>query len=230
MAESHSEKPADPYPVSPELALVDPELAAWARTRLTDPAHVHAAQQFRRLTAVATNERLVVADTESRSEQRGFRVLVGVAAVLVVTLLLADVRVQVGKSGASAEAPPSTTRSGLGATTGTSSRPGAPTRRSPSTGEPPSRTQSRSAAEPRQLAWAPVPDAEAYHVELYRDDTRIFAAETQRAVVTVPARWTLNGRVRTLAPGELRWYVWPLVDGRRSTAAIVQATLSIPRS
>ena len=230
MVESHSSKPPDPSPVSPELALVDPELAAWARTRLADPAHAHEALAFRRLTAVSSNERLVVAETDERSEERGFTVLVGVAAVLVVTLLLADVRVEVGKNGASAEAPRVTTRSGLDEVTQTSSRPGPATPRSASSGIPPPAKQSRPSAEPRQLAWAPVPDAEAYHVELYRDNTRIFAAETQRAVVTVPVRWTLNGKARTLAPGELRWYVWPLVDGRRSTTAIVQATLTIPRS
>ena len=230
MSESRSQELDHSYAVSPELALVDPELAAWARTRLPDPVDALAAQAFRRLTAVPSGEPHPAAATRDRSEKGGVRVLVGVAAALVVTLLLADVRVEVGKTGASAEAPLAPGEPPQALATGAQSQQGAAPRGSSSTTVPPSANPSPPATQPRQLAWAPTPGAEGYHVELYRDNTRIFVAETQRPVVILPARWTLNGTVRTLAPGDLRWYVWPLVDGRRATSAIVQATLTIPPS
>ena len=210
---------------------MDPELAARARLHLPDPRVADADAALRRLTSVPRAEPHVVASLGVRTEKRGVGVLVAVAVALTATLLLADVRVEVGKTGAAAEAPATPAASGR-----SSAPAAAPTRRPPAAkpaGAPPRTTlpekQPRS-AEPRRLAWAPTAGAEGYHVELYRDDTRIFVAETQRPEVTVPARWTLNGTARTLAPGDLRWYVWPLVDGRRQAGAIVQATLTIPPS
>ena len=79
---------------------------------------------------------------------------------------------------------------------------------------------------PQRFAWAPSPGATAYHVELFRGSAKVFDADTQHTVITIPARWTFDGRTRALGPGEYRWYVWPLVSGIRATRAIVQARLS----
>jgi hypothetical protein len=69
----------------------------------------------------------------------------------------------------------------------------------------------------RRFAWAPVENADGYHVALFRGSNRVFAKRTTRPELTarVPA-------------GEYRWYVWPVVDGRRATSAIVQTNLVIP--
>ncbi len=247
MTELRSGEPIAAVPVSPELALVDPALAAQARASLPDPVDFLVA--LRRLEPIRAIEPLA-ADRPPLVRKKGsVRVLVGVAAVLVATLLLADVRVEVGRTGASAEAPVGPTTSAQGETTkvppqrpraraGAASRgktTAPPAQRSRAKASAPSPTKpsthrTRSSAVPRRLAWAPTPNAEGYHVELYRDNTRIFVAESPRAAVVVPVRWTLNGESRTLRPGELRWYVWPVVGGRRSTSAIVQATLTIPPS
>ena len=45
-----------------------------------------------------------------------------------------------------------------------------------------------------------------------------------------PAALDVRGRTRHLAPGEYRWYVWPVTSGRRAARAIVQARLTIPSS
>lgn len=80
----------------------------------------------------------------------------------------------------------------------------------------------------RRFAWAPSPGASGYHVELFRGSALIFRAETKKPEVLIRRRWRLNGRDRRLEPGAYRWYVWPLVDGRRKAKAIVQAKVVVP--
>jgi hypothetical protein len=84
---------------------------------------------------------------------------------------------------------------------------------------------SRPAARP--FAWAPSPGASGYHVELYRGAERVFAADTKKPAIEVPANWSFAGRSRSLSPGEYRWYVWPVVGGKRSETATVQASLTV---
>lgn len=229
MADSPHAEPTRFDLVSPELALVDPELAAWARARLPDSIDVRAAVALRRLTA-APGESVVAATGRGRVDRRRAAALAGVAVALAATLILADVHVEVGKNGASADRPPAAAGASpappddLPTTTPALAPPSsAPEAQSHPKGK---RTEPR----PRQLAWAPAPGAEGYAVELYRGNARIFVAETRQPMVVVPASWRLDGVSRSLVPGELRWYVWPLVDGRRATRAIVQATLEIPSS
>ena len=115
MTELRSGEPIAAVPVSPELALVDPALAAQARASLPDPVDFLVA--LRRLEPIRAIEPLA-ADRPPLVRKKGsVRVLVGVAAVLVATLLLADVRVEVGRTGASAEAPVGPTTSAQGETT-----------------------------------------------------------------------------------------------------------------
>jgi hypothetical protein len=92
---------------------------------------------------------------------------------------------------------------------------------------PRNRTPAVSRPVARPFAWAPSPGASAYHVELFRGAERVFAAQTKKPAIDVPARWQFAGRSQTLEPGSYRWYVWPVVDGKRSAAATVQATLAI---
>ena len=84
--------------------------------------------------------------------------------------------------------------------------------------------------EPQRFAWAPAPDASAYHVELFVGSSRVFEADTKRPALTIPVRWKFGGRSRSLEHGEYRWYVWPVFSGQRAARAIVQAKLTIPPS
>lgn len=89
----------------------------------------------------------------------------------------------------------------------------------PSTGAP---------AGARRFAWAPVAGSTGYHVELFRGSALVFRDETTKPEILIRKRWRLAGRIRRLEPGSYRWYVWPLVNGRRTASAIVQARLVVP--
>jgi hypothetical protein len=86
---------------------------------------------------------------------------------------------------------------------------------------------SNPALSPQRFAWAPVTGAGGYHVELHRDGSRVFAADTTRPAVTIPPSWTYAGRRYRLEAVEYRWYVWPIVSGRRTPKAVVQARLVV---
>jgi hypothetical protein len=64
-------------------------------------------------------------------------------------------------------------------------------------------------------------------MELFRNETRVFAADTKEPQIEVPAHWVVNGRRHALSPGEYRWFVWPVVSGVRASSATVQTTLTI---
>lgn len=57
-----------------------------------------------------------------------------------------------------------------------------------------------------RFAWAPVPNASAYHVELFAVPNRVFAAETTKAQLDLPRRWRYKAKLRRLTPGEYRWF------------------------
>jgi hypothetical protein len=75
----------------------------------------------------------------------------------------------------------------------------------------------------RSFAWAPVPGASGYHVELFRRNSLVLAADTPRAGMTIPAKWSFDRREFRWASVAYRWYVWPIVSGKRTTSAVVQA-------
>lgn len=214
--------------VSPELVLVDPELAVRERERLSVRlAALQPVEAEIRSPGVAEGRSpgTPAVETPSRSEtrrrSRSLPLLVGTAAAIVVSLLLLDVRVEVGKSPASAE---SQTPSPDGAAL-PSTPPVSPAPRSPSS---PLKPHPSPKLQDRRFAWAPVKQATGYRVEIHRGPTRIFARETTRPEIEIPRTWKRSGVRQTLRPGEYRWYVWPIVAGRRSTKAVVQASLSIP--
>jgi hypothetical protein len=135
----------------------------------------------------------------------------------MLSLLLFDVRVEVGERPASADS----SASPVGVHDKSPAPAGKP--------RPPARISGKatSRATERRFAWAPVQGASGYHVEFFRGATRVFAKETTRPLLNVPAAWTLEGTDQTLRPGTYGWYVWPIIGGRRQSRAIVQTTVSI---
>ena len=237
-------------PVSPELALVDPTLREAALERLADPddtlARLVEAGRVRRAQATAPTSRpngdwspgagvaarrlaqdALAADPVDLPALPGTRrlrsvaVLVAMSVGLVVALLAAGRGVEIGQTTASAPSPvPSVS---------VTTEPAAPSPTTGTTGSPTSSTREGRGARvaPQRFAWAPVDGASGYHVELFRSGRRIFAAETTRSALTVASSWTFRNRGYRLQPAVYRWYVWPVVSGRRSTQAVVQSTLDL---
>jgi hypothetical protein len=215
--------PRDREVVSPELALVDPELGRTARALLADsPGALHTPPYSTVPIGTPFFGRLTRGEAvrDAGREDRSWRVLIGVAAVTILSLLLFDVRVQVGRTPASAEAP--------------QNPPAAAEipNRAPVPSVPKGRVQKGrvgDTAKPRarRFAWAPIPGASAYHIEFFKGSVPAFSANTTRPEVTVPAHWEDVRGTRSLSPGEYRWYVWPVVSGTRSSTAIVRAKLVV---
>lgn len=220
--------------VSPELALIDPELAANERESLPVPVALLALAEPQ-ARALAHNDGpapepspRASPETETRREAPGRRqrrrslpILAGVAAAIVATLLLLDVRVVVGPSRALVE--PAIRDPEVAAIP---SKPRSLPQKLPNSSKPPSSPKPQT----RRFAWVPVKGATGYLVEIHEGSRLIFARETTRPEVVVPRTWNSSGTTHALRPGQYRWYVWPIESGRRSTRAVVQATLSIPGS
>ena len=93
--------------VSPELALVDPELGRVARALLPDCAEHAVRARLHSAVSTGAGSSLAPVEPVVRDHERpSRRVLVGVAAVTMLALLLFDVRVRVGERPAAADSSP----------------------------------------------------------------------------------------------------------------------------
>lgn len=193
--------PALDEPISPELVLVDPELAARARTLLPDPRPFTAPDPEPEYDPEAN--RVVLPDVEPAAEpvapprrrSRKRRVAAyALALVVLAAVAAATAFVVLSRSGNDSAAP-----SGGNA-------PGAvvPARQPPPVAQPPAPT-----AHPRSFVWAPVRGAASYLVQFYRSGTEIFRARPSQARVVVPASWSYKGRAYSLEPGRYQWSVRP---------------------
>ena len=145
--------------LSPELALVDPELGRVARALLPDSAEHAARARLRSAVSTGVGASLAPVEPVVRDHERpSRRVLVGVAAVTMLALLLFDVRVQVGERPAAADSSRSAERSSPTLTV----PPRTPSPRS-------ARLSTKKPFRPsvRKFAWAPAPGASGYHVEFF---------------------------------------------------------------
>jgi hypothetical protein len=239
--------PADAL-ISPELALVDPDLAARMQAALPDGEDtVELLLRAARDRGRAAIEEVSVTRSRPRiSRKRLVQAgLAGAGLAAIAVALAFEVRVEFRERDAAADSaigrPPEAPAETL------APRPTAPAVRKPSTQRSakqaaasraratPKRTKAAGKSvvpgplpQTRRFAWAPVPRAASYHVEFFRGSTRVFSASTRRAEIAIPRRWRFRGRAQSLEPGEYRWYVWPVFPGSgRAAAASVQARLSV---
>ena len=200
-------------PLSPELALVDPELARAARELLPDRP---------RFAAHAAVPAVFVERLDHRSEPTpGGRLgrflsvaaLVALGAMLTLLVGRAPLRPQI--------------RSVAGVEHSTVT-PATPVQR-------PAKPASSPVHSPplagQTFVWVATPGASAYEFQLFQSGERIFRARVAEPRLALPGRWRQNGRPYALVPGDYRWYVWPVSSQtkRQSSVAIVQAKLVIER-
>jgi hypothetical protein len=242
--------------VTPELALVDPVLAATQRERLPEPQDTLSRLSVwtrplpLRATVPPKVDPLIVQPNVTASRlasvgrtgvapirARRFRLPPTARLVAAVVLSMAIAAVLAERTlGPDAGGPPATiveepTRTGSASGSVSPGSAAAKAGRRHKQPAQSSRGRARKpappAAQPRRFAWAPIAGSSGYRVELYRGSERIFAGGTTRAQIVIPGTWKSGGRVHRLVPGEYRWYVWPIVDGERAPTAIVQATLTV---
>ena len=232
--------------LSPELALVDPALAAWARTRLPDLSH--AAPVVREQPAPGPPPEVVQTDG---SAPRGsyaegtlppWRDGAREAAELPITLerrraphmrslgraTLAAAAVVLAAAGVLAgdviRQHGRTLPAAFNFTVQTAANaPPATSAKAPALSSPRAKPPGASLGSTRGFVWVPVAATSAYDVEFYRAGRRIFAARTTHAKLTVAKSWIYRGRRERFTPGMYRWYVWPIYksgSGARGTPIV----------
>ena len=79
------------------------------------------------------------------------------------------------------------------------------------------------AARPTELVWDGLGNASSYDIELVRNGSQIFAASASSPQVNVPRVWTHDGERFSVRP-EDDVFIWPVVDGRRGSRPLVNGT------
>lgn len=209
--------------ISPELALVDAELAARARAQLPDPGRWRpawreppAAPERRRLERELLRQLLeerrrrpeVRAPAgEPRRRRVSVDVLVPAAAAAVVLVIMSALLAFDG---------------GLV----DSSRPVLLDAPQPAAAQtPPARFRPPSSG--RLFAWAPVAAASAYELRLLRRGRLIYRMTTPNTRVIIPTSWVFRGRRYRLVAGRYGWQVRPLLHGNRLGRPLVRATVAV---
>ena len=244
-------------PVSPELALVDPVLAADLRARLAPPwadAPGWPVDEPARLEAVAVevDEPFVAANgpgppmavqASAAGKTRSTVPTVAAAGLAVAAAVASAVTAVILVGGhdrpPSRSAAPSVQHAVVPAPppTPTPAKP-TPTKRAPTKPTPvkptPARPQpAKPKAAPivRTLAWAPVSGAGSYEIQLFRGSHRVFLTRKRETRLVVGPSWRYSGKTFRLVPGTYRWYVWPVsASGTRQKEPLVQALVQIARS
>lgn len=236
---------AETEPLSPELVLVDPQLAVVARARLVDPPLDRPPPPTRRpdLPAPATSSAPAVlpaewlpagwleeaVDEPAHTSQRALTSLrrvgkPGIVAVVVVALsisfglMLLLPRLLDGTGGSVGRS-----RDRSAAPEERVSLGDAPSRTTteragnPTPPQPPTPTESAPEQRPARpvFVWVPTAGASHYKVEFSRRGAKVFEAFPTAPRMALPVRWVYRGRRFALESGRYSWSVRPGYGPRR---------------
>ena len=219
-----------PLLLTPELALVDPELAKRARAQLREydladaervgvqglggavaspvpsvaqeqlPTEVPEPPLPRSSRLRGGNAAQLSRRPHRLSRAAGAVVLVGVALLVVVLVLRRD-----GTTPATSREVVARTHSTAADRGDVASRPARATR----SGAHKNRTHSAPGS-PRVFVWAPVRGAASYDFQLFRKRSKIFEARPKDARLALPTHWVYRRRHLALTSGRYRWIVRPV--------------------
>ena len=203
-------------PVSPELALVDPELAERASALLPDAPGIRIAGRRETVEILPFSVPALAARRRVRPVLAGTMALVALAVAGAVwsiapAALHREPVLQLRAPAAAPTAPPTPKSS-------PTQSPAAPTPRS---GSP--------VAQPPRFVWPAAPGALGYRVALYRAGVQIFERDVSSTALEFPASWTYGGRLHSLTRGTYHWIVWPLIERNPARAGepIVSARYTV---
>ena len=204
-------------PISPELVLVDPELAPRARALLPElpwnwqPGTREAGQPIAlRIVQVSgpakrSHWRLAAASALAAAAAAAFGLGVSIAAP------------DGGETARIEPRPPVATP----AVSTVSNRPARP---KPKPKPKPSSSQARAEGAPPRFVWPGVANAKGYRVAFYREGRQIFERDVTATGFQLSPSWTYRGRFYGLEKGVYRWVVWPLLGAARNQGrAIISA-------
>ena len=209
--------------VSPELALIDADLARELRAQLTEPAPPSRPPVVETVPAQAASVGTLRQELEPEPRQptpergrrsRKLRVLGFVALGALLTVFVRN------------EPRPSALDRIAGAAADPNAQAQTPERRVPA-----GTVAAGSTPAGQTFVWAAEPGAAAYEFQLFRGDHRIYRARVTAPRLVLPGRWRQGARTYALTAASYRWYVWPISarTGSQASAATVQATLVVAR-
>ncbi len=199
-------------PISPELVLVDPDLAPRARALLPELPGTRVAPRVRPPAPVSPQ---VPAAGGSR-RVRGWHMAAAGCAIIV--LAVAGLLARSG-SGTESVAPPPTEPAATTRPPAAKPKPTSPTPRTPA-------GPAKAPLTPPRFVWPAQAGASAYRVALYRNGSQVFEEDVRSAALDLSSSWSYGGHFYRLQRGTYRWIVWPLFGkgaGARKGAPIVSA-------
>ena len=207
-------------PISPELALVDPELARAARELLPDsPPPVAVAVARRPLLAERPlSGQEPVPEPVPRRRRLRRALLSSAAGVAALAMLLTLVLDREGPRSRQAQDVKSVAAAVF-----------SPEARPLQTAPGATSTPVNATAQGKIFVWVPSPHAAAYEFQLFQSGEPVFRARVDEARLELPGRWRQQGLPHALLPGSYHWYVWPISrrTNRQSTMPTVSAELVI---
>jgi hypothetical protein len=203
-------------PVSPELVLVDPELAARARALLPDTPGPRLPHRER--------DQPIPLTLAPRPAARRFPWRVATVSALA-TVAVAFFGLGWATAVATSESDPAF-----------ASRPpvAAPAVPAPDPTSPATATTPRAGSTTKpaptapRFVWPVEPNADGYRLALFRGNRRVFERDVTEPALQLPSTWTFKGRLESLTQGTYRWAVWPYFGPeKRLGPAIVSAQYAV---